>query len=127
MAKAPDWDSRIGRRYLQGAVVAVTFDAATAQGAGRELVDRYRAQFGSAPTGFAAYAYDAYRLVRGAVDGGARTRGALAERLAAGPALETAGASGGLSTAHGPRRGAWVLELAGSLWVPPGTGGSNPQ
>lgn len=112
---------RASSRYLQGAVISVTFDPATAESVGRELVDRYRAQFGSAPSGFSAYAYDAYRMVRATVDAGARTRAAVIAQLASGPQLETAGASGGLSRSRGPRRGARVLELAGSLWLPAGT------
>ncbi|MET0384939.1 MAG: penicillin-binding protein activator [Polyangiales bacterium] len=72
---------RLAGRYLQGASFAVPFDAQSAEGPGRDFVQQFQQQFGSAPDAFAAYAHDAYRLVRSCVENGALTREALADRL----------------------------------------------
>ena len=63
----PGLARRVGR-YLQGAVFSVQFDAEVAQGAARSFADRFQAQFSEPPDAFAALAYDAYKLVRAAVD-----------------------------------------------------------
>lgn len=108
--------ARSSGRYLQGALFAVPFHAATSTGAGRIFADAYAQQLGGEPDAFAAFAYDAYRLVRGAVDGGARTRAALATRLA-GLAADTASAAGGFTTEREPRRAARLLELRGTAFA----------
>ena len=107
---------RSSGRYLQGALFAVPFHAATATGAGRAFADAYAQQLGGEPDAFAAFAYDAYRLVRTAVDGGSRTRPALAARLA-GVTADTASAVGGFTTAREPRRATHLLELRGSAFA----------
>lgn len=68
---------RLAGRYLQGARFAVAFDAA----ASPKFVQRFQEQFGSAPDSFAAFAHDAYRLVRSSVEAGAVSRTALADQL----------------------------------------------
>ena len=107
---------RSSGRYLQGALFAVPFHAATATGAGRVFADAYAQQLGGEPDAFSAFAYDAYRLARSAVDGGAVTRGALATRLA-GMSADTASAAGGFTAAREPRHAARLLELRGSAFA----------
>jgi len=107
--------ARSSGRYLQGALFAVPFHAATSTGPGRVFADAYAQQLGGEPDAFAAFAYDAYRLVRGAVDGGARTRPALAARLA-GLSADTASSAGGFTTAREPRRATRLLELRGTAF-----------
>jgi ABC-type branched-subunit amino acid transport system substrate-binding protein len=107
--------TRSSGRYLQGALFAVPFHAATATGAGRVFADTYAQQLGGEPDTFAAFAYDAYRLVRSAVDGGARTRPALAARLA-GVTADTASAAGGFTATREPRRATRLLELRGTAF-----------
>ncbi len=93
------------------------FHAATSTGAGRVFADRFaQQQLGGEPDSFAAFAYDAYRLVRGAVDGGARTRPDLALRLA-GLRADTASALGGFTPTREPQRATRLLELRGELFT----------
>lgn len=112
-------DDRILRseRYFQGALFASGFHAPTARGAGRAFSDRYAERFGDAPTPFAAHAYDAFRLVRGAVEAGRQTRGDVARWLIEHGRSETAGASGGVNGERGPTVGARVLEVRGDAFV----------
>jgi ABC-type branched-subunit amino acid transport system substrate-binding protein len=72
---------RLAGRYLQGASFAVPFDSQAVEGPSYEFVQQFQASFGSAPDAFAAYAHDAYRLVRSCVEAGAVTREAMAQRL----------------------------------------------
>ena len=72
---------RLAGRYLQGASFAVPFDSQAIQGPSYDFVQQFQGSFGSAPDAFAAYAHDAYRLVRSCVEAGAVTRDAVALRL----------------------------------------------
>ncbi|HJL15556.1 MAG TPA: penicillin-binding protein activator [Sandaracinaceae bacterium LLY-WYZ-13_1] len=108
-------------RYLQGALFATPFDPSTAAGAGRAFVDEFTGRFGTAPDAFSAYAYDAFRLVRRAVEAGETTRGGVAEWLRQQGRHETVGASGGLTPERGPARRSRVLELRDDVLTPVGT------
>jgi len=105
-------------RYLQGALFATPFHADTAQGAARTFVDEFEARFHGPPDTFSAYAYDAFRLVRRAVEAGETTREGVARWLREQGRHETVGASGGLAPARGPARPSRVLELRGEELVP---------
>jgi ABC-type branched-subunit amino acid transport system substrate-binding protein len=72
---------RLAGRYLQGALFSVPFDAASTAAPVADFVARYQEAFGSNPDVFAAFAHDAYKLVRAAVDQGANTRELVASRL----------------------------------------------
>ena len=112
-------DPRILRsgRYFQGAVFSSPFHAASATGPGRAFADAFEQRFDAAPDPFAAYAYDAFQLVRRAVEAGHTTRGDVA-RFLAGHASQTAGASGGLSEERAPRAAARLLQVSGDAFVP---------
>jgi ABC-type branched-subunit amino acid transport system substrate-binding protein len=110
--------ARSSGRYLQGAVFSVLFHAPTATGAGRTFADGFAARYGTAPDAFAAQAYDALRLVRTAVDGGASTRVDVATRLA-GMRTDTAGPSGGFTVDRGPTGATRLLVLDGTLFRAP--------
>ncbi|MBX3272185.1 MAG: penicillin-binding protein activator [Sandaracinaceae bacterium] len=112
-------DARIlaASRYFQGALFATAFHAVAADGDGRAFTEAYQARFGAAPDAYAALAYDAFRLVRGAVEAGRTTRREVAEWLT-GAERPTAGASGGLSAQRAPRRAARLLEVRGGAFVP---------
>jgi ABC-type branched-subunit amino acid transport system substrate-binding protein len=72
---------RMAGRYLNGAVFSAPFDPEGAASGTSRFAQSFRAQFGSAPDAFAAFAHDAYGLLRKAIDAGARTRAALALAL----------------------------------------------
>ncbi len=105
-------------RYLQGAVFSVPFDATTAADDGAAFVEDFRAQFGDTPDAFAAFAHDAYRLARGAVERGARTRADLARMLLSERGAKLAGPSPGFTAAHEPLRPTRLLRLDGERFVP---------
>ena len=108
---------RASSRYLQGALFSAPFTAALATGDARAFVDAFTQRFGEAPDTFSAYAYDAFRLVRGAVQAGAGTRAELAAALRERGRGATVGASGGLAPSRGPAAGTRVVELRGDALV----------
>ncbi|MFW6050011.1 MAG: ABC transporter substrate-binding protein [Myxococcota bacterium] len=100
-------------RYLQGALVSIPFDASSA--AGRAFAERFHMRFGSKPDVFAAYAYDAFQLLRAGTRAGAATREDLADHLqSTDGARTTVGASSGLNEAREPLRGTRVYEVDGA-------------
>lgn len=105
-------------RYLQGALFSVPFDAATAQGAGAEFASRYRAEFGAEPDSFAAFAHDAYQLVKAAVDRSGPSRSALAEQLLHVQNPDAAGPADAFDAHREPRRATRLLRLRGSAFEP---------
>ncbi|MCB9591802.1 MAG: penicillin-binding protein activator [Sandaracinaceae bacterium] len=112
-------DSRIlvASRYFQGALFASVFHAESSTDEARAFADAYTARFGAAPDAYAALAYDAFRLVRGAVSAGHTTRRDVAGWLA-GTSQPTVGASGGFNASRTPRQAARLLEVRGSAFVP---------
>ncbi len=122
-------------RYLQGALFAAPFLAPPAPspspaaapsappGTPVTTIPRdpagfaaaYRAQFQADPDLLAAYAFDAFTLVRGAVTAGNTGRADVARWLAASSAgAPTLGASGGFSAARTPLRATSIATLEGS-------------
>lgn len=108
---------RTAGRYLQGALFATPFDATASSGPTRVFVDRFRVQFSVAPTTFSAYAHDAYRLVRRAVDAGSQTREALSRALESTSSPDSVTAAGGLSARRTPRVESRILEVRGNELV----------
>ncbi|MEO8602368.1 MAG: penicillin-binding protein activator [bacterium] len=76
---------------VDGAVFADSFFADAARSASADFASRFRAKNGYAPSGYEASSYDAGMLVREAIAGGARSRGALLEALRKTPRYEGAG------------------------------------
>ncbi len=107
--------AKLAGRYLQGALFSVPFDAVSEPG---NFAERFTAQFSVAPDAFAAFAYDAYKLVRSAVDAGATTRQALADRLGSARTEGLVGPSPGFSKSREPARATQILELDGTTFRP---------
>ena len=103
-------------RYLQGALFSVPFDARLATGPAQRFVEHFQAQFGEPPDTFAALAHDAYKLVRAAVDRGARTRKELGDDLWRAESAELAGPSPGLAPSREARRPTRLLRLHGDVF-----------
>lgn len=112
----PELARSVGR-YLQGATFSVPFNAAVPS-LDNGFVERFRRQFNSAPDSYAAFAHDAYRLVRNAVDHGARTRAEVAASLSRGSASETAGPSHGFNSERAPRTATRLVQLNGDTMGP---------
>jgi ABC-type branched-subunit amino acid transport system substrate-binding protein len=66
---------------VDGAVFADSFVADPARSTSADFVSRFHSQNGYQPSGYEASSYDAGMLVREAIAGGARSRGALLEAL----------------------------------------------
>jgi ABC-type branched-subunit amino acid transport system substrate-binding protein len=101
------------RRYLQGALFAVPFDA----GRAATFRDAYRAEFQSEPNLFSASAFDAYQILRSALAKGVVSRAELGEALRSSRAGDVAGASDGFTDNRGPRHGAMLETLLGDAFV----------
>jgi hypothetical protein len=118
-------------RYLQGALFVAPFVAAAvpAEPLPAPLASTiptdalgfatvYRTRFQTDPDAFAAYAFDAFSLVRRSVLAGARGRGDVSTWLATSSAgSPTLGASGGF-TAHAPFRAPTLVTLRGESFGP---------
>jgi branched-chain amino acid transport system substrate-binding protein len=109
---------RLAGRYLQGARFAVPFDPQSADGAARSFVEQFQQKFGSAPDAFAAFAHDAYALVRASVKAGALTRAGLATQLGVQRAAEFVAPGGGFDQDREALHPVEVMELSGSGFVP---------
>jgi branched-chain amino acid transport system substrate-binding protein len=123
-------------RYLEGAIFAAPFLAPSSPAAPNapapsptaplavptdlaSFVAAYRAQFQSEPDVFAAYAFDAFGLVRRAVLAGAPGRAEVARWLSTSSAgTPTIGASGGLAAERRPFRAAGLVTLSGTAFSP---------
>ncbi|MFK7992308.1 MAG: penicillin-binding protein activator [Sandaracinaceae bacterium] len=99
------------RRYLAGALFATPFDA-NAPGASSFLTD-FQARFEQPPEVFAAHAYDAFRLIRAAVEAGETTRSGLARWLRENGRRETVTSHGGFDAEGTPAQPVSVREFDG--------------
>lgn len=109
---------RTAGRYLSGAVFSAPFDSASSAPGTRRFAESFRAQFGSTPDAFAAFAHDAYGLLRKAVDSGARTRAALASALGRVRATEPATPSLGFGAEREALSPTRLVQLTGAGFVP---------
>ena len=82
---------RAAGRYSWGALFAPGFYPDRSDPAAAEFIGRYEEQYGRDPTPYDAYAFDAALAVRAAVEGGAKSRRAVAAGLAG---ATTAGVTG---------------------------------
>jgi len=109
---------RTAGRYLRGAIFGTLFSAALAEGEARSFVDAYTARFGAAPDAFAAYAHDAFMLIRRGVLGGRITRTDMTSYLPTTTGASTLGARGGLGTGRHPARALRLVTLSGETFTP---------
>ncbi|MBI2895911.1 MAG: ABC transporter substrate-binding protein [Deltaproteobacteria bacterium] len=73
---------RVAGRYLQGAVVSTPFEPPSLGGAPSAFSSSYSSRFSREPSFHAAFAHDAWQLIRAAVERGASSRAALRDDLA---------------------------------------------
>jgi ABC-type branched-subunit amino acid transport system substrate-binding protein len=118
---SPSWSSKLlerASRYLQGALVVVPFYDGSEAPTNVHFREAFEERYGRPPGTFAAYGYDAYRMISATLRQGYQTREALLEALRAGTGVNavtsTSAFSPDRSPAHAPRlyevRGL-VLEL----------------
>lgn len=105
-------------RYLQGACFAVPFNVQADSGEGAAFVRQFQEAFGSPPDAFAAYAHDAYRLVRSGVEAGAVTREALARQLRTQRTTGLVAPGRGFDSKREALQPVEILELRGAGFAP---------
>jgi ABC-type branched-subunit amino acid transport system substrate-binding protein len=106
---------RVAGRYLQGALVSTAFVPGTAP----DLESAYLARFERAPTVHAAFAHDAFQLVRRAVEAGAGSRAALRAALAGASAVGLATSMTGFGPDREPRAAVRLVRVDGAALVSP--------
>jgi branched-chain amino acid transport system substrate-binding protein len=118
---SPSWSAvLLGRagRYLQGAWVALPFY----EDSGTEVAERFRlayeTRYGTAPSTFAAYGYDAYRMISTSIRSGNRTREALSDALMGGVGVESVTSIDGLSNLRTPATPPEVYRVGGEALEP---------
>lgn len=105
--------ARTARRYLQGALFAVPFDAQ----APSAFTEAYRERYQSEPNLFAAAAYDAFRLIEAGIEAGADTRAELARELTQVHVPDSATSVGAFAPDRKPRTPVRVHTLMGEAFV----------
>ncbi|MET0343249.1 MAG: penicillin-binding protein activator [Polyangiales bacterium] len=101
------------RRYLQGALFSVAFDA----GAAPNFVADYRAKFQVEPNLFAALGFDAYRLLDRALASGAQSRDGLLQALSTARVDDAIATGTGFSQTRGPSTPGRIETLSGDSFV----------
>ena len=115
---SPSWSPTLLRRtqrYLQGALIALPFYGASETTLNQHFRTAYETRYGSAPEAFAAYGYDAYRLISAALRQGHQTRQSLSDALKAGSRITPVTAVDGLSSERAPAHPPHVYEVRGDL------------
>ena len=102
------------RRYFQGALFSVLFDASEASA----FATRYREQFQADPNLFSALGFDAYRLVEEAIASGATSREQLAQALSRVRVEDAVATGSGFSETRGPLEPGRLKTLVGAAFVP---------
>lgn len=101
------------RRYLQGALFSVPFDAADAPA----FSAAYREMFQAEPNLFSALGADAYRLIENALASGAATRDELARALPRAQLSDPAATGSGFGATRGPLEPGHLKTLLGGAFV----------
>ncbi len=112
------WSSKlVGRaqRYLQGALVALPFYGASDTALNQHFRTAYESRYGRAPQMFAAYGYDAYRMISATLRQGHQTRQALTDALRNGSGVAPVTSMDAFSSERTPAHPPQVYEIRGGL------------
>ncbi len=115
---SPSWSSKLlerASRYLQGALVVVPFYDASEAATTVDFREAYEERYGRPPGTFAAYGYDAYRMISATLRQGYQTREELSEALRAGVGVSAVTSTDSFSADRIPARGPRVYEVRGSV------------
>jgi branched-chain amino acid transport system substrate-binding protein len=107
----------VGRaqRYLQGAFIALPFYAASEAALNQHFRTAYETRYGRAPQMFAAYGYDAYRMISATLRQGNQTRQALTDALKNGSGVTPVTSVDSFSPERAPASPPRVYEVRGAL------------
>ncbi|MGB5502559.1 MAG: penicillin-binding protein activator [Polyangiales bacterium] len=115
---SPSWSAKLlgrAQRYLQGALVALPFYEASEASLNQHFRTAYETRYGSAPQTFAAYGYDAYRLISNTLRQGNQTREALSNALRNGSSLTPVTSMDSFSSERTPANPPQLYRVRGSL------------
>lgn len=118
---SPSWSTDLLRRaarYLQGAAIALPFYDASESALNQHFRTAYETRYGKPPQTFAAYGYDAYRMISATLRQGHQTRESLTEALKAGTSVTPVTSVGGLSSERVPANPPKVYRVTGDLLQP---------
>ncbi|MCZ6805733.1 MAG: penicillin-binding protein activator [Deltaproteobacteria bacterium] len=115
---SPSWSSKLlarASRYLQGALVVVPFYGESEAPTNVDFRKAYEERYGRPPETFAAYGYDAYRMISATLRQGYQTREALAEALRAGTGVTAVTSMDRFSPERTPAHAPRVYEVRGTV------------
>jgi branched-chain amino acid transport system substrate-binding protein len=115
---SPSWSSKLlarASRYLQGTLVVVPFYDASEAPTNLHFREAYEERYGRPPQTFAAYGYDAYRMISATLRQGYQTREALSEALRAGTGVTAVTSMDAFSPDRTPSRAPRVYEVRGTV------------
>jgi|GEM_PF-1420656 len=115
---SPSWSPTLLRRtkrYLQGALVALPFYDASESALNEHFRTAYETRYGKPPQMFAAYGYDAYRMVSATLRQGNTSRQALADALKSGFGVPTVTSMDSFSAERTPAHPPGVYEVRQGL------------
>jgi len=107
----------VGRaqRYLQGALIALPFYEASEAALNQHFRTAYETRYGRPPQMFAAYGYDAYRMISATLRQGNQTRQALTDALKNGSGVTPVTSVDSFSPERAPAHPPQVYEVRGGL------------
>lgn len=115
---SPSWSSKLlGRagRYLQGALVSLPFYETSEAALNQHFSTAYETRYGRPPQTFAAYGYDAYRMISATLRQGQQTRQALSDALRSGSGVSSVTSVNAFSAERSPARPPQVYEVRDAL------------
>jgi ABC-type branched-subunit amino acid transport system substrate-binding protein len=115
---SPSWSSTLlgsAQRYLQGALVSLPFYEGSEATLNQHFRAAYETRYGTAPQTFAAYGYDAYRMVSATLRQGHRTRQALAAALKGGSGVTAVTSVDSFSQERTPAHPPQVYEVRDAM------------
>ena len=113
----PSWSPsllKVAARYLQGALVVQPYFNASEEPSNMKFRQEYIERYGQPPGIFAAYGYDAYRMLAHTLKQGAMSRVELTDALKNGVGIDSVTSVGTLSTEHVPAHPPRIYEIIGS-------------
>ena len=115
---SPSWSPKLlsrAQRYLQGALVALPFYGASEATVHQHFRIAYETRYGRPPQMFAAYGYDAYRMISATLRQGNQTRQALIDALKSGSGVTPVTSVDSFSPERTPAHPPQVYEVRGGL------------
>jgi len=118
---SPSWSSTLlgrAQRYLQGALVVLPFYEGSEATLNQDFRAAYEARYGTPPQMFAAYGYDAYRMISETLRQGHQTRQTLGAALKGGTGVTSVTSMDSFSQERTPAHPPQLYEVRDALLQP---------